>query len=185
MMADPLLPLIRRIGDGDKDALAELYTATERQVFRFILSRLNDSFAASDVLHETYMDVWKAASRFEGRAKVTTWIFGIAHRKVIDVYRKGARTHLTDETPDMADDAPAGEACLAAAEEAVHVKHCLGQLSDEHRTAMTLAFYEDMAYGEIAAATGVPEGTIKTRIFHAKKLMLRCLSALVQRGATA
>ena len=184
-MSDPLAPLIPRIAAGDRTAFAELYRATETSVFKFIRSRLNDPFGAADILHDTYMDVWKAAGRFEGRSKVTTWIMGIAHRKVIDAYRRGGRTVLTDETPEMEDDAPSPEACLASAEEAEHVRHCLGKLKDEHRTAISLAFYEDMTYGEIAEVTGAPEGTIKTRVFHAKKLLMHCLSALVQRGATA
>ena len=55
------------------------------------------------------------------------------------------------------------------------MRHCLGTLKDEHRSAISFAFYDDMTYGEIAEATGVPEGTVKTRVFHAKKLLLRCL----------
>jgi len=184
-MNDPLAPLMPRIAKGDRDAFSELYRETQTSVFRFVNSRLNDPFGAADILHDTYLDVWKAAGKFEGRSKVTTWIIGIAHRKVIDAFRKSSKTTLTDETPDMADDAPSPEACLTATEEAGHVQHCLKTLSDEHRAAINLAFYEDMTYVEIAEVTGIPEGTIKTRVFHAKKLLMRCLSGLVQRGATS
>jgi len=157
----------------------------EKPLFRFIQSRLNDPFESSDILHDVFMEVWKSAGRFEGRSKVQTWIFGIAYRKVIDLHRKRGRQVLTDEVPESIDEDADTEACLASGQEAEHVRHCLETLKEDHRSAISLAFYEDMTYGEIAEVAGVPEGTIKTRIFHAKKLLLRCLSGLVERGVPA
>lgn len=177
--------LMSAIADGDKQALAALYRALEKPVFRFIRSRLNDPFESSDVLHDVFMDVWRSAGRFEGRSKVQTWIFGIAYRKVIDVHRRRGRMDVTDDIPDTADDSPDAEACLASSEEAEHVRHCLGTLKDDHRSAIGLAFYEDMTYAEIAEVQGVPEGTIKTRVFHAKKLLMRCLEGLIGRRVPA
>ena len=170
--------LIKRIADGDRTALAELYRSMERSVYRFILSRLNDPFESSDILHDVFIEVWRSAGRFEGRSKVQTWIFGIAYRKVIDRHRKAGRTKLSDETPEIIDEADSAETCLVASQDAAQVNHCMSQLSDEHRSAISLAFWEDMNYREIADVCGTAEGTIKTRIFHAKKLLMRCLSAL-------
>ncbi|MEJ5219947.1 sigma-70 family RNA polymerase sigma factor [Cognatishimia sp. D5M38] len=172
--------LIARIAQQDRTALAELYRALEKPVYRFIQSRLNDPFESSDILHDVFIEVWRSASRFEGRSKVQTWIFGIAYRKVIDRHRKAGRTDLTDETPDLVDDSANPEACLAAGQEAEHVQHCLGTLSDEHRSAISLAFWQDMSYREIAEVAKTAEGTIKTRIFHAKKLLMRCLSGRLE-----
>jgi RNA polymerase sigma-70 factor, ECF subfamily len=174
--------LMTRIAGGDKQALAALYRSLERPVYKFITSRLNDPHEANDILHEVFMDVWRSADRFEGRSKVQTWIFGIAYRKSIDVMRKRGRMDLTDETFDIVDDSPDAVTCLAAGQEAEHVRHCLETLKDDHKSAITLAFYQDMTYGEIAEVAGVPEGTIKTRIFHAKKLLMRCLSGRIERG---
>lgn len=182
---DPHTQLLTRIGEGDRQALASLYRALEKPVFRFIQSRLNDPFESADILHDVFIEVWRSASRFEGRSKVQTWIFGIAYRKVIDQHRRRGRVSVTDDIPETIDDSVDTEACMAAGQEADHVRHCLKTLGDDHRSAITLAFYQDMAYGEIAEVTGVPEGTVKTRIFHAKKLLMRCLSGLVQRGAMA
>lgn len=171
--------LITRIAEGDRDALASLYRLMEKPVYRFIQSRLNDPFEASDILHDVFMEVWRSAGRFEGRSKLQTWIFGIAYRKVIDRHRKAGRTRLTD-TPDetIEDDAATPETCIAAGQDAAQVRHCMASLSEDHRTAIALAFWEDMTYREIAAVCKTAEGTIKTRIFHAKKLLLRCLSGL-------
>lgn len=172
------MTLMQRIADGDRAALAALYRALEKPVYRFIQSRLNDPFESSDILHDVFIEVWRSASRFEGRSKVQTWIFGIAYRKVIDRHRKAGRTHLTDETPDVADDADSAETCMVASQDAAHVKHCMTQLSEEQRSAVALAFWEDLNYREIAKICDTAEGTIKTRIFHAKKLLMRCLSGL-------
>lgn len=171
--------LIKRIARGDRDALAALYRKMERPVYRFIQSRLNDPFEASDILHDVFMEVWRSADRFEGRSKLQTWIFGIAYRKVIDRHRKAGRTSLVG-TPDetLPDDAATPEACIAASQDATQVQQCMAQLSDDHRTAISLAFWEDMTYRDIAEVCKTAEGTIKTRIFHAKKLLLRCLSGL-------
>jgi RNA polymerase sigma-70 factor (ECF subfamily) len=182
---DPHAQLLTQVAHGDRQALGALYRALEKPVFRFILSRLNDPFESSDILHDVFMEVWRSAGRFEGRSKVQTWIFGIAYRKVIDLHRKRGRQDVTDDVPEVIDDDADTEACLAAGQEAEHVRHCVGKLKDDQRTAISLAFFDDMTYGEIAEVSGVPEGTVKTRIFHAKKLLLRCLQGLVQRGATA
>jgi RNA polymerase sigma-70 factor (ECF subfamily) len=179
---DPQVQLITRIGQGDKLALAELYRALEKPIFRFIQSRLNDPFESADILHDVFIEVWRSASRFEGRSKVQTWIFGIAYRKVIDQHRRRGRVHVTDDIPETIDDSADTESCMIAGQEAENVRHCLETLGEEHRSAITLAFYQDMAYREIAEVTGVPEGTVKTRIFHAKKLLMHCLSGLMQRG---
>ncbi|WP_292022335.1 sigma-70 family RNA polymerase sigma factor [Maritimibacter sp. UBA3975] len=184
-MEDPLSPLMTAIASGDRAALAGLYQRLEKPVYRFIQSKLNDPHESADILHDVFMDVWRSAGRFEGRSKVQTWVFGIAWRKVIDLRRKSGRMDLPGETPDIADEHVDTEAAVLAGQEAVHVRHCLGELGDEHRMAISLAFYEDMAYGQIAEVAGVPEGTIKTRIYHAKKLLLRCLSGRVTREARA
>ena len=172
--------LVRRIAAGDRGAFQALYRALEGPVFRFLRSRLNDPFECHDILHDVFMEIWRHAGRFEGRSRVQTWVMGIAYRKMIDALRRQGRVELPGEDmPDPADEAPAGEACLAAGQEAAHVRFCLDQLSGDHRTAVTLAFWEDLSYGEIAAVAGVPEGTVKTRIFHAKKLLLRCLAGRI------
>lgn len=172
-----LSDLLSRMAGGDKAAFGAFYKALEKPVFRFIVSKLNDPFEAADIQHDVFMDIWRSAGRFEGRSAVKTWVFGIAYRKTMDHFRKHGRVDLTDDIGDSADDSPDAVACIAATQEAEHLRFCLDQLKPQHRSAVELAFYEDMTYGEIADASDVPEGTIKTRVFHAKKLLLHCLTA--------
>ena len=184
-MSDDLAPLLPRVGKGDKTALATLYRALETPLYRFIRSRLNDPHEAADLLHDVFIEVWRSADRFEGRSQVKTWVFGIAYRKVIDSFRKSGRVDLPGEVPEQIDETADAEACVLAVQEAAHVRHCMDQLGTDHRAAVALAFYEDMSYSQIAEVVDAPEGTIKTRVYHAKKLLMRCLSGLIDRGAPA
>lgn len=177
--------LIRRIAGGDKQALAAIYRAFEKPVYRFVVSRLNDPHEAADILHDVFLDVWRVAGTFEGRSQVRTWIFGIAYRKVIDAHRKRGRVDLTDEVPETGETEDSAEVGLIATEEAGHLRFCMGRLSDDHRSAISLAFYEDMTCAQIAEVAGVPEGTIKSRLFHARKLLQHCLEGRMGRRAVA
>lgn len=175
--------LLARIAAQDKAAFEALYRRLEKPVFRFVTLKLNDPHQAADVLHEVFMEIWRNAGRFEGRSAAKSWIFGIAYRKAIDVFRKTAKLDVTDDLPEQIDESPDGEACAMAAEQSVHVRACLDELSLPHRQAVELAFYEDLGYREISDITDVPENTVKTRIFHAKKLLMRCLEKRLVTGA--
>lgn len=182
MQNTELAQLLSRMADGDRSAFAAFYKEMEKPVFRFIASKMNDPHEAADIQHDVFMDIWRSAGRFEGRSTVKTWVFGIAYRKTMDHFRKHKRVDLTDEIDERVDDAPDAATCLASAQEAEHLRYCMDQLKPQHRSAVELAFYQDMTYGEIAEAAEVPEGTIKTRVFHAKKLLLHCLSARMKEG---
>lgn len=180
MLNSELADLLRRMADGDRTAFAAFYKELEKPVFRFIVSKMNDPHEAADIQHDVFMDIWRSAGRFEGRSTVKTWVFGIAYRKTMDHFRKHKRVDLTDEIDERVDDSPDAATCLASAQEAEHLRYCMDQLKPQHRSVVELAFYQDMTYGEIATVAEVPEGTIKTRVFHAKKLLLHCLSSRME-----
>jgi len=169
--------LLELISGGDKRAMHELYGRYERPLLAFLIGRGAERSEAADVVHDTMLEVWRSASKFSGKSAVKTWMFSIARNKLIDRFRKGARLSVTDDVPDMADDAPDPEALAVAAGEARRVRACLDGLSPTHKTVIRLAFYEDLNYEEISEIEDVALGTIKTRIFHAKKLLMRCLGA--------
>lgn len=177
-----LSQLLRRIADGDKQAFASLYRFLEAPLFRFIRSRLNDPFQAADIHHDVFLEIWRGAGGFQGKSSVKTWVFAIAYRKVMDVFRKDGRLTFEEEAPELADESPDAAQCMIAAQEKDIVQHCLGTLKPDHRTAIEMTFFDDMSYREIAAVTGVPEGTVKTRVFHAKSLLMRCLDGRLKKG---
>ena len=168
--------LLARIGAGDKSAMKLLYEQHSDALFHFIRARLRDPFEAADVMQEVFLEIWRAAGRFEGRATVKTWIFGIARNKSVDRLRRGARLVLAEPDASLPDEAPDPEAVAEAASDAARVRDCVGRLSDAHRSAIHLAFYQELSYGDIAEIEGVPVGTIKTRVLHAKRLLMHCLA---------
>jgi RNA polymerase sigma-70 factor (ECF subfamily) len=92
--------------------------------------------------------------------------------------RRGAREVPAEPETEVPDEAPNPEELAAAASDAGRVRDCIGRLSAAHRAAIELAFYGDLAYGDIAEIEGVPLGTVKTRILHAKRLLMRCLAGV-------
>ena len=169
--------LLRRVGAGDRAALKALYERHSDALHRFVRYRLRDPFEAGDVVQEVFLEIWRSAVRFEGRAAPRTWIFGIARNKAVDRMRGGAReVTLAEPGIEVADEAPDPEAVVAAASDAAQLRSCLAKLSDSHRSAIHLAYYEELPYGEIAAIEGVPVGTVKTRVMHAKRLLRHCLA---------
>lgn len=175
--------LVARIAVGDRDAFTRFYELYERRLFRFILSRLNDPFEAADIQNEVFLEVWRSAGRYQGRASVTSWLFGIAFHKSVDRMRRARPEVHDDQADERIDDAPAPDEVLAAAENAEHVRRCLETLSAAHREVVVLAFFEDLSYVEIAAIVDCPEGTVKTRMYHAKQLLKRCLGQWLGAGS--
>ncbi|MEM7642854.1 MAG: sigma-70 family RNA polymerase sigma factor [Pseudomonadota bacterium] len=168
--------LLARVAGGDMTAMRTLYERHSEAAHRFVQTRLHDHFEVADIVHNTMLDVWRSAGRFQGRSSVRSWILSIARNKTVDHIRKASRTDLAEPDDTLPDDGPDPESVVAAAQDAVRVQACIAKLGAAMRTAIHLAFFEDLTYGEIAQVENVPEGTIKTRIFHAKKLLMRCLS---------
>jgi RNA polymerase sigma-70 factor, ECF subfamily len=178
--------LLRRIAAGEEAAMAEFYNNYENPVYRFILSRMNDPFEAADILNEVMLEVWRGAGRFQGRSAVKSWIFGIARHKTLDRLRSRQRNAARageEPSEDIADeDAVDPTEAIAATQHAEFVRHCLDRMSAAHREVLHLTFFEDLTYGQIAEIAGCPEGTVKTRMFHAKRAMQHCLAKLMGRS---
>jgi len=181
MTGDTLDPsdvdLLERIKIGDMAAFDAFYRRYENRVFRFVSRKSNDPIGAADILHETMMAIWKSAGHFEGRSSVSTWVFGIAYRKTMDHFRKHKREDLMDEVPEQVDDSPDQLQTLSDSETGDQISKCLDGLSPSHRAVINLAFFEDMAYPEISQVLDTAEGTVKTRVHYAKKLLRRCLES--------
>ncbi|MFK7836845.1 MAG: RNA polymerase sigma factor [Sulfitobacter sp.] len=169
--------LISGIAAGDRRAMRDLYDRYNDAVYAFAVARCRNEDLASDCVHDTMLDVWRTASRFAGRSTVKTWLFTIARNKLVDALRKRGKLSFVDEVPETADTAPDPEAAAIAASEKQRLYLCLDGLKGLQQAAIRLAFLEDLSYPEIAEIEAVPVGKIKTRIFHAKQALMRCLTA--------
>jgi RNA polymerase sigma-70 factor (ECF subfamily) len=171
------LALLERVAGGDMSAMRALYLTHSEAVQRFVRLRVHDDFDVADIVHDTFLSVWRGASGFQRQAKVRSWIFSIARNKAVDHIRRRSRVTLVEQDDTLPLDEPDVETVIAASQDARRVRACVDKLSERQRAVVHLAFYEDLTYAQIAEIEDTPEGTIKTRIFHAKKLLMRCLSA--------
>jgi RNA polymerase sigma-70 factor (ECF subfamily) len=165
-------PLIDAAARGDRDAAGALVRAHYADVFRFCARMIGSEWAA-DAAQETFLTMTRRLSRFEGRSDFKTWLFGIARRQCLAIARKRRRDPAPIEAwVDVA--ASPGASCPFEAEA---VRNALRSLSPEHREAVLLHEVEGLTYDEIAAVTGVPTGTVKSRVHYAFASMRRTLGA--------
>ena len=177
--ADTGAALLGRIAAGSEAALTRFYRDYQGRVYAFALRRLGNPTDATEVVNEVMMEVWRHAHRYEGRAKVQTWLLGICHHKVVDLMRRRGRHVGEPLAEDLADTQQTSALdALVGAQDAQWVRRCIEELSDAHRQVVHLAFFEELSYAEIAVIVACPEGTVKTRMFHAKQKLKHCLAAL-------
>lgn len=149
---------------GDPDALRLAYERFGALVFTFCARSLADRDAAADCAQETFVSAWKSRDNFDPtRGNLGAWLLGIARYRVMDAYRRSARTPVPGGDLPGLDAAsasePAREDQLA---DRLLVAHALEHLQPRVRKVVELAFYSDLTHAEISARTGIPLGTVKS-----------------------
>lgn len=150
--------------DQDQLAFAELFRHFAPRVKSFLMKSGADATLAEECAQEVMATLWHKAHMFDpARASVATWIFTIARNRKIDILRKQKRPEPEDlpwgpeAEPDQAD-------ALALQQESAHLRRALADLPPAQRELIERAYYGDLSHSEIAAQTGLPLGTIKSRI---------------------
>jgi RNA polymerase sigma-70 factor (ECF subfamily) len=176
--------LIGRIARGDRFAMQVLFARHHVRIYRFVLRLLRDEMAAEDVIGDVFLDVWRQASRFEGRSAVSTWLIAIARFKALSLLRKRRDDGLDAETAESIEDAADDpERAVTKQDKGEKLRKCLAGLSPEHREIIDLVYYHEKSVEEVARIVGIPENTVKTRMFYArKKLGELCRMAGIDRG---
>jgi RNA polymerase sigma-70 factor (ECF subfamily) len=154
------------------------------RVFRFVLRLVRDESVAEDLISEVFLDVWRQADRFEGRSAVSTWLLAIARFKALSALRRKPDQELDDETAEAIEDTSDDpEAALGKKDKAAAMRKCLAGLSAEHREIIDLVYYHEKSVEEVAVIVGIPEATVKTRMFYARKKLGELLKAAgIERG---
>jgi RNA polymerase sigma-70 factor (ECF subfamily) len=160
--------LIRRAAGGDQSALAALYDLTSRLIFGLILRILDDRSTAEEVLLDVYTQVWRKADSYdEQRGTPLAWLMTIARSRALDRLRAGWQDQQRKEPLESASHAAAPtaspEETTVFAERQRLVRAALDTLAPEQREVIELAYYSGLSHSEIAARTGQPLGTVKTR----------------------
>jgi RNA polymerase sigma-70 factor (ECF subfamily) len=161
--------LVALVARGDEDALAELYDRVSRVAYGLALRVLRDERHAEDAVQEAFLQVWRSAATFRAeRAKASTWILTLVHRRAVDLVRREERRQadpLTDGTAEAAQATEQTEEAAWLRFERERVQTALKQLPDVQREALELAYYGGFSQSELADRLGVPLGTIKSRMF--------------------
>ena len=170
--------LIERIASGDKLAMRALFARHHVRVYRFILRLVRDETLAEDLIGEVFLDVWRQAASFKGRAAVSTWLLAIARFKALSLLRRKGEEALDEEAAraieDPADDP---EVAVRKKERSEILRRCWSKLSPEHRDIIDLVYYQEKAIVEVAEIIGIPENTVKTRMFYARKRISELMAA--------
>jgi len=162
--------LVLSIATGDKQALQVLFGRHNVRVFRFVLRFLNDEAAAEDLVSEVFLDVWRQANRFEARSQVSTWLLAMARNKALSALRRRSTEELDEEVAEFIEDpADNPEVTMQKKQRNSILADCLTQLSAAHREIIDLVYYHEKSIDEVAEIIGVPQNTVKTRMFYARK----------------
>jgi RNA polymerase sigma-70 factor (ECF subfamily) len=168
--------LIARIAGGDRLAMQVLFARHHVRIYRFVLRLVRHEATAEDLISEVFLDVWRQAGKFEGRSAVSTWMLSIARFKALSALRKRPDAELDQEKAEqIEDDADDPATALAKKDKGTQLRQALGRLSNEHREIIDLVYYHEKSVEEVASIVGIPEATVKTRMFYARKKLSELL----------
>ena len=159
--------LLSLVASSDDAALAELYDRFGRVAYGLALRILRDETLAQDAVQEAFLAVWRTADRFLAeRAKASTWILTLVHRRAVDLVRREDRRRgePLERAPEPAAPETAEDEATLGFQRRV-VQEALAQLSPEQRQALELGYYGGLTQSELAEQLGQPLGTIKSRMF--------------------
>jgi RNA polymerase sigma factor (sigma-70 family) len=161
--------LVALVARGDDTAVAELYDRIGRMAYGLAFRVLRDAKLAEDAVQEGFLAVWRTAASFSAdRAKASTWILTLVHRRAVDLVRREQRrrTESFDEAGGYEHGSdPSAEDAAWLHFDRVRVQEALKQLPDTQREAIELAYYGGFSQSELAERLGLPLGTIKSRMF--------------------
>ena len=159
---EALLALVSR---SDDSALGALYDRYGRVAYGLALRILRDPALAEDAVQEAFLAVWRSAGSFRAeRAKPSTWILTLVHRRAVDLVRREERRR-SSPLPDPPDATEGTEELAGLHSRRRIVQDALRQLPDEQREALELAYYGGFTQSELAERLGAPLGTVKSRMF--------------------
>jgi RNA polymerase sigma-70 factor, ECF subfamily len=178
--------LVALVARGDEGAVAELYDRVGRIAYGLALRVLRDERLAEDAVQEAFLQAWRSAATFRAeRAKASTWILTLVHRRAVDLVRREERR----QAEPLTDEAALGQAPEETEEaawlrfERERVQAALRQLPDVQREALELAYYGGFSQSELAERLGVPLGTIKSRMFAGLSRLRELLDDSTQEGS--
>jgi RNA polymerase sigma-70 factor, ECF subfamily len=170
--------LLERIAAGDRTAMHILYSRHNVRIYRFALRTVRDTTTAEDVVSQVFLDVWRTAEQFEGRSQVSTWLLSIARFKALTALRQRRHVDIDqDDVREIADSADTQEVLMDRSRTSAILRACIGKLSPAHREIVNLVYYHEKSVEEAGEIIGIPQSTVKTRMFYARKQLAELLKS--------
>ncbi|MEX2624940.1 MAG: sigma-70 family RNA polymerase sigma factor [Acidimicrobiia bacterium] len=177
--------LMKRLAAGDSDALRGLYERYSRAVFTVCYRSLGERTLAEDATQQTFFQAWRAASSFDVERDPGPWLYAIARRAAVDVYRRERRhrssvaSEVRADDPDIAVLPPSFEGMW----EAWEVRTAVDRLTNEEQAVIKATVFLGLTHQETAECLGIPVGTVKSRSYRAHRRLADLLAHI--REATA
>lgn len=167
--------LLRQIAAQDRQAFETFYYLYYTRLSRFLRRFRNDDVWIDEVVNDVMFVIWQKADAFQGRSRVSTWVFGIAYRRAMKALRARPEEHteLEESTAPTVDDDPATR--IDRERMRVAVRDAVRQLGAKHMAVVQLTYFDGFSCREVAEIVGCPTNTVKTRMFHARKKLKELL----------
>ena len=165
--------LITRAKHGDREALGEIYVRYRPRMHRFALKLLRDSDEAEDCTQEAFIKAQKGMADLQVASSLRAWLFSIIRNEVFEHFRKNRRNGHLDGDEVWNGSSPHEE--VVSAETTEIVQDAIAELKEEYREVLILREYERMSYAEIGNVTGDTESSVKSRLFKARKALVKKL----------
>lgn len=174
--AEEELALLRRVALGDRSALERLYAVYHRRLFGFLIRFTERHDLVEEIINDTLYTVWCKAGEFRGESAVSTWIIGIAYRRALkSLKRQSFWLRIDGEAIDVPD-----ASADPSEETGDWLAQGLARLPLEQRMTLELAYFLGHSCEEIAAISGCPVNTVKTRMFNARRRLRELLPQLAE-----
>jgi RNA polymerase sigma-70 factor, ECF subfamily len=176
--------LLNRLANQEQAAIRLLFERHHVKVFRFVLRLVRNEAIVEEITNEVFMEVWRHAKSYQGGSAPMTWILSIAYHRAMSSLRRKREERLDeDHANELADEAPNPEATLLTEDKSMLLRQCIEALPSEQRVIVDLVYYQELSVSEASEVAGIPEGTVKTRLFNARKRLSKLLLAAgVDRG---
>ena len=163
-------------GRGDRRAFAALVERHQQTVFRFIRRYLgtSDRDVLEDLAQDVFLSAWKAASNFEPRAKVTTWLLRVTANRCLNhhrsrVLRRATSLEATDRSADLPAESPSADQQVKRAEQMARVRTAVAALPPKQRAAIVLRHFHGLSYVDIAQVLGLSVSAVESALFRARQ----------------
>jgi RNA polymerase sigma-70 factor (ECF subfamily) len=162
--------LLESIVGGGRSAMHIFYSRHNLRVYRFVLRIVRNATLAEDLTSQVFLDVWRTARQFERRSQVSTWLLSIARFKALTALRQRRHEDIDQEhVLEIADQSDTPETSLERNKTSAILRACIAKLSAAHREIINLVYYHEKSVEEVGAIIGIPQSTVKTRMFYARK----------------